>query len=109
MDLKLVALTLLTEMQNQKLSYDDLRKKTGIPKASLQRYLTGDVDFPLKKYELVCRALSVNPAELLGWDNHDQDTNETEKELFGILRGFDTSEKTHLVQFLKHFAKTEGK
>lgn len=105
MDLKLVSLVLLNEMHNKKMSYDDLKKITGIPKASLQRYLTGEKEFPLKKYALICEALSLDPARLLGWKKDDLETSTLDKEILCILSTFDTSEKMILVQFLKSFSK----
>ena len=109
MDLKLVAFYLLSEMHNQKKSYADLKKITGIPKASLQRYMTGEKDVPLIKYDLVCKALSVDPAKLLGWKQDNPETDNLDKEILSIVSTFDTSEKTILVQFLKSFAAHEEK
>lgn len=57
MNTQLIALYLLTQMRNQEKTYDELSDKTGIPKSSLQRYLTGEREIPIDRFKMICDAL----------------------------------------------------
>ncbi|QUH28255.1 helix-turn-helix domain-containing protein [Vallitalea guaymasensis] len=51
------------------LSYQDLAKKTGLSKSTLQRYETGTIgNIPLDKLEILAKALCVSPAYIMGWE-----------------------------------------
>jgi len=107
MDLELVAKVLLNEMKNQGLSYDDLAKKSKVPKASLQRYLTYEQEIPLRRYEAICAALSLDPAKVLGWKQNDPEESALNKEVLSILSSYESSQRTAVVQFLKNFVANE--
>ncbi|MBP3649464.1 MAG: helix-turn-helix transcriptional regulator [Clostridia bacterium] len=52
------------------LSYSEFEKTTGIPKATLQRYVTGKTEkIPMDAMEIMAKALNVDPAYLMGWRN----------------------------------------
>ena len=51
-------------------SYADIAKITGLPKSSIQRFLTGTTEkFPLEFLEPICNALQISAAEAMGWDD----------------------------------------
>ena len=53
-------------------SYSDIAKITGLPKSSIQRFLTGTTEkFPLEFLEPICKALQVSAADVMGWDETD--------------------------------------
>ena len=53
-------------------SYSDIAKITGLPKSSIQRFLTGSTEkFPLEFLEPICKALQVSAADVMGWDETD--------------------------------------
>lgn len=65
---------ILNLIQNKNVSYGDLSKHTGIPKSALQRYATGATEkIPFDRMELIAKALSADPAYLMGWEerNHN--------------------------------------
>lgn len=52
------------------LTYSEFEKATGIPKATLQRYVTGKTEkIPMDALEAMANALDVDPAFLMGWRN----------------------------------------
>lgn len=52
-------------------SFQDLSKKTGISKSTLQRYETGSIkNIPMDKFEILSNALKIDPNEVLGYDNY---------------------------------------
>lgn len=68
-----IAERILQAMQEQELSYGDLAAKTGISKAMLQRYATGEVGkIPLDRMTAIADALGMTPQELIGWNTEDK-------------------------------------
>ena len=62
---------LLVEQSN--LSYQELEKKTGIKKSSLQRYASGVTSkIPLDVIEKLSVAFNVSQEYLLGWSNNEK-------------------------------------
>ena len=56
-------------MAEQRISYGELSKITGITKSALQRYATGETGkIPLNRLESIADALHVSAAYLMGWD-----------------------------------------
>ena len=70
---------LLVEESN--LSYQELEKKTGIKKSSLQRYASGVTSkIPLDVIEKLSAAFNVSQAYLMGWnDNEGRETATPDK------------------------------
>lgn len=61
---------ILAAIQRAGLSYGELSKLTGIPKAMLQRYATGDTGkIPLERLQQIAKALGTTAEYLLGWDS----------------------------------------
>lgn len=60
---------ILRLMESAELSYRDLSDLTGIPKSTLQRFMTGQRDIPLNKLEAIAKATGTTAQFLLGWDN----------------------------------------
>ncbi len=59
---------LLSAFDSSKLTYDELAKRTKLPKSALHRYLNGDTaKIPIDRLCLICRELDIDAAELLGW------------------------------------------
>lgn len=51
------------------LSYEDLSKRTGFGKSTLQRYETGSIsNMPIDRFELLAKGLEIEPYKLMGWD-----------------------------------------
>ena len=71
MDSRLIAETLFDAYQKSGKSYAELADATGIPKAMVQRYITGNVEnIPIERFDALCRVLGLDVAELLGWDEY---------------------------------------
>ncbi|MBO7663583.1 MAG: helix-turn-helix transcriptional regulator [Clostridia bacterium] len=59
---------LLTAFESSGLTYDELAKKTNLPKSALYRYLNGDTEkIPIDRFQAVCHELHVDAGMLLGW------------------------------------------
>ena len=57
-------------LKEQKISYGELSKLTGIPKSALQRYATGEtVKIPLDRLESIAEATGTSAAWIMGWDD----------------------------------------
>lgn len=57
-------------MDAQNVSYGELAAITGIPKSALFRYAKGQTGkMPLPRLEAVAKALNVDPAYLIGWED----------------------------------------
>ena len=104
MKTNLIAMYLLTDMQNKGVTYDALAAMTNIPKSSIQRNLTGDRELPMDRFELICRALNLDPAHVLGWDTKDEEEDELNKQIVSIISGLSPAEKSLAIEVLKRFA-----
>lgn len=63
---------ILSLMAELEMSYGELSKRTGITKAMLQRYATGEVGkIPLDRLEIIAKALGTTPEYLFGWDTKE--------------------------------------
>ena len=59
---------LLSAFESSGLTYDDLAKRTNLPKSALYRYLNGDTEkIPIDRFQAVCHELHVDAGVLLGW------------------------------------------
>lgn len=59
---------LLDAFESSNLTYEDLAKRTNLPKSALYRYLHGDTEkIPIDRFQAVCDELRVDAADLLGW------------------------------------------
>lgn len=62
------------------MSYQELAKKTGLSKSTLQRYETGSIkNMPIDKLEVIANALDISPAYLMGWEKIDTNKKENNK------------------------------
>lgn len=66
--MKNIAEAFLAEMKHLDISYDELTRRTGIPKSSLHRYFTGETGkFPVNLVLPISSALGLDPVKALGW------------------------------------------
>lgn len=65
-----VSQRLIDAYRKSGLSYPELEKITGIPKSSIQRYITGMYeDIPMSRLEKIADALNVSAAYIMGWED----------------------------------------
>lgn len=104
--MKNIQTELLSAFESSGLTYDDLAKRTNLPKSALYRYLNGDTEkIPIDRFQAVCHELNVDAGSLLGWkDDHPDDplkkapiTNESRI----ISAGIDKMPKERREQALK--------
>ncbi len=61
---------LLRAFESSGLTYDELAKRTNLPKSALYRYLNGDTEkIPIDRFQAVCHELHVDAGTILGWKN----------------------------------------
>lgn len=66
--MKNIQTSLLSAFEASKLTYDDLAKRTNLPKSALYRYINGDTEkIPIDRFQAICHELNVDASELLGW------------------------------------------
>ena len=73
--MKNIQTELLAAFESSGLTYDDLAKRTNLPKSALYRYLNGDTEkIPIDRFQAVCHELNVDAGTLLGWKaDHPED------------------------------------
>ncbi len=58
------------------LSFQKLADKTGMSKATLQRYESGDIkNLPVDKLKILASALETTPGYLIGWNDTDKENS----------------------------------
>lgn len=61
---------LLSAFESSGLTYDELAKRTNLPKSALYRYLNGDTEkIPIDRFQAVCNELHVEASTILGWND----------------------------------------
>lgn len=56
-------------LEDSKITYTDLEKKTGISKSALQRYASGTTKkIPIDAIEAIAEACGVTAASIMGWE-----------------------------------------
>ena len=103
-DMNIIRLILFGEMQKQSVTYDQLSERTGIPKSSLQRYMSGERDFPLDRFETVCAALGRKPSQVLGWEPKEDPKTEAVKEFLDLLPRCTPSDQQYILDLARRLA-----
>jgi len=68
-NMKEIAERIKRRREEMQMSYQALAEKVNISKSTLQRYETGYIkNLPVDKFEDIAKALQVDPAYLMGWD-----------------------------------------
>ena len=104
--MKNIQTELLSAFESSGLTYDDLARRTNLPKSALYRYLNGDTEkIPIDRFQAVCHELNVDAGTLLGWkDDHPDDplkTSPITSESRIISAGIDKMPKERREQALK--------
>lgn len=61
-------------------SYDELAKETGIPKSTLQRYITGETGkIPVDRLECIAACLGSTAKAILGWVPDDDESDRIQR------------------------------
>ena len=66
--MKNIQTNLLFAFESSGLTYDELAKRTNLPKSALYRYINGDTEkIPIDRFQAICHELHVDARTLLGW------------------------------------------
>ena len=66
--MKNIQTSLLSAFESSGLTYDELAKRTNLPKSALYRYINGDTEkIPIDRFQSICDELHVDASEILGW------------------------------------------
>lgn len=61
---------LLSAFESSGLTYDELAKRTNLPKSALYRYINGDTEkIPIDRFQSICAELHIDASALLGWSD----------------------------------------
>jgi transcriptional regulator with XRE-family HTH domain len=73
--MKNIQTNLLSAFESSGLTYDELARRTNLPKSALYRYINGDTEkIPIDRFQAICAELHVDAGTLLGWtDDHPDD------------------------------------
>lgn len=67
-------------------SYGEISKRTGIPKASIQRYAVGKIaKIPFEMIQKIAQVTNTSPLYLMGWDNMIVQKEDTQIPLYSEL------------------------
>lgn len=93
---------LLAAFENSGLTYDELAKRTNLPKSALYRYLNGDTEkIPIDRFQTICSELHVDAGQLLGWKDNISDSTPSEESLLSSYRLLTQSGKDYLQQQIR--------
>ena len=68
--MKNIQTNLLSAFESSGLTYDELARRTNLPKSALYRYINGDTEkIPIDRFQAICAELHVDAGTLLGWKN----------------------------------------
>lgn len=88
---------LLAAFEASKLTYDELAKRTMLPKSALYRYLNGDTEkIPIDRFQTICAELHIDAADLLGW--RAEPLAKQESYIVDIFRSLPDEGKQYLFQ-----------
>ena len=91
---------LLSAFERSGLTYDELAKRTNLPKSALYRYLNGDTEkIPIDRFQSICSELHVDAGQLLGWK--DDILKPSEDDLLSSYRNLTQSGKDYLQQQIR--------
>ena len=66
--MKNIQTSLLSAFESSGITYDELAKRTNLPKSALYRYINGDTEkIPIDRFQSICDELHVDASEILGW------------------------------------------
>lgn len=77
--MKNIQTNLLSAFESSGLTYDELARRTNLPKSALYRYINGDTEkIPIDRFQSICAELHVDAGTLLGWidDHPDKPAND---------------------------------
>lgn len=70
--MKDIQTSLLSAFESSGLTYDELARRTNLPKSALHRYINGDTEkIPIDRFQSICDELKVDAREILGWKEPD--------------------------------------
>lgn len=66
--MKNIQTSLLSAFESSGMTYDELAKRTNLPKSALYRYINGDTEkIPIDRFQLICNELRADASTILGW------------------------------------------
>ena len=78
--MKNIQTDLLSAFESSGLTYDELAKRTNLPKSALYRYINGDTEkIPIDRFQAICYELGVDARSLLGWKEDTPNDTKDEK------------------------------
>lgn len=100
--MKNIQTNLLSAFDASGLTYDELAKRTNLPKSALYRYINGDTEkIPIDRFQSICNELHVDARSLLGWTSGGDSTfdlSEDETYLVNTFRSLPLSGKEYMLQ-----------
>lgn len=71
--MKNVQKNLLDAFAASGLTYDELARRTNLPKSALYRYLNGDTEkIPIDRFQSICEELHLDAGAILGWVSDEE-------------------------------------
>jgi transcriptional regulator with XRE-family HTH domain len=99
MQMKNIQTNLLSAFEASGLTYDELAKKTNLPKSALYRYINGDTEkIPIDRFQAICDELHVDARSILGWKGEQSDDVPKNDEVRLLIRGLNQLSPEQLEQ-----------
>ena len=105
-ELDLIIARLAAAVKSSGLSFVRLEEKTGVPKSSIQRYVTGKTrKIPIDNVKKIAEACGVSAEYIMGWSEPEIDTSVDEEDIkFALFSGADEV-TDEMWQRVKEFAR----
>ena len=108
MDMKSIQAKLFDAFEASEMTYDELAKRTNLPKSALHRYLNGDTEkIPIDRFQAICDELHVEASSILGWTDKDpsEDLVGDERKLIKAYRGAEPTYQKVALELLETHQK----
>ena len=111
-DIDKIVIRLKQVIDDSKMSYVELEKKTGVSKSALQRYANGSTKkIPIDVIQAIASAVSVSAAWIMGWEEENSPGAEEKtprerkyQEILNLLEALPEEKLTEAVRYLKYLA-----
>ena len=99
-------------INDSKISYSELEKKTGVSKSALHRYVNGSTKkIPIDVIQAIATAVNVSAAWIMGWEEESSPGAEEKtprerkyNEIISLLQALPEEKVTEAIRYLKYLA-----
>lgn len=95
-------------MKIKQITYNELEKTSGIPRSTLQRYVSGTAKrVPINNAQRIAAALGVTTEYLIGWTDDEKANYQRDKtidKIMAIVKSFGDEEREAILAYVEYIA-----